>query len=150
GALALRVGAVGRAGARACAGRSARRPLGPNAIRLDSTAVHRSFCSDQIATRGAGRSRALFVGGGNFMSVGRTIVTGLITALLSPAVHAQIYVDAEAGGLSSGASWADAYVSLVDAINAASSGDEIWVADGTYMPDGGRVTTGGVYTAGSL
>lgn len=49
-----------------------------------------------------------------------------------------IRVDINTGGAGTGpgtaSNWSDAYSSLAAALGAASSGDEIWVADGTYKP----------------
>ncbi len=46
-----------------------------------------------------------------------------------------IYVDADAVGANIGMTWADAFNNLYDALSAAGSGNEIRVADGTYLPD---------------
>jgi hypothetical protein len=45
-----------------------------------------------------------------------------------------IYVDAIAPDGGDGVSWATAYNQLLDAIDQAEQGDEIWIASGTYQP----------------
>lgn len=49
-----------------------------------------------------------------------------------------INVDISATGADNGSSWADAYVDFQTAVNAASSGDEVWVAAGTYQAASGQ------------
>ncbi len=55
----------------------------------------------------------------------------------------RLYVNASATGADNGSSWADAFVHLQRALAVAACAPgvvtEIWVARGTYMPDGGRI-----------
>lgn len=66
------------------------------------------------------------------------------------AAGAVIFVNASAASGGDGAGWATAYQHLQDALqHPPQAGDEIWIAKGTYMPDGGRIDAQGTYTAGS-
>ncbi|MEM8835037.1 MAG: hypothetical protein AAGD00_04370, partial [Planctomycetota bacterium] len=78
----------------------------------------------------------------------------LVLAGFASASPAQtiVYVDADSTAATpDGTSWATAYVHLQDALSAAGSLPtpiEVWIAEGTYMPDGGYVNDQGV-TPGS-
>ena len=54
-----------------------------------------------------------------------------------------IYVSQNANGANDGTSWSDAYTKLQDALAAATSGYQVWVAAGTYYPDEGSGKTNG-------
>ncbi len=54
-----------------------------------------------------------------------------------------IYVYNAAGGNNDGSDWDNAYTSLQSALNTASSGDNIWIAKGTYKPSYDYGLTGG-------
>ena len=55
------------------------------------------------------------------------------------------YVDADATGANNGSSWADAFIELQPALDAAVSGDQIWVAAGIYKPTAEHGGTGDRY-----
>jgi len=62
------------------------------------------------------------------------IVTYIVLHAM-PALGAVVYVDPDAtGGLNDGSSWENAFLDLQDGIAAAVADDEIWVAEGTYVP----------------
>lgn len=71
--------------------------------------------------------------------------------LLSASPFAQtIFVDDSATGAQTGASWSDAFSDLAAALAAATPGDEVWVAAGTYRPapPGGSVDAAFVLPSG--
>ena len=84
---------------------------------------------------------------------------GFGSAVVSVSVAPQydrFYVDGDASGNGTGDSWSNAFVNLQAALAAATQGDEIWVAEGTYMPTDGTdreasfEVTGGVSLYGGF
>ncbi len=65
-------------------------------------------------------------------SVKKTFTLTTSIFLLAIGTHAQIFVTPD--GVGDGSSWTNAYNDIQTAIDAASSGDEIWIKEGTYLP----------------
>jgi hypothetical protein len=65
----------------------------------------------------------------------RLVISAILVMAAAPVIAsgATIYVDATMNG--DGSSWAGAYKYFQDALAAAVSGDEIWIAEGIYIPD---------------
>ena len=80
------------------------------------------------------------------MSKGTSLKTwGIISLFLiviccSAAVGKTIYVDENTPDSNDGSSWGKAYAELQSALDVAAYGDQIRVADGTYLPDYNVVT----------
>ncbi|GAB5417978.1 MAG: hypothetical protein Crog4KO_14310 [Crocinitomicaceae bacterium] len=69
----------------------------------------------------------------------RKLLSLLSVIVFTSSVHsAVIYVNSQATGMNNGTSWNDAYTDLNAAIGSASSGDELWVAAGSYSPPSGN------------
>ena len=60
---------------------------------------------------------------------------GVVTVDMGAYEAQVIYVDRDAVGANDGGNWGDAFVNLYDALGEAVWGDEIRVAEGTYLPD---------------
>ena len=71
---------------------------------------------------------------GNPRIVGPAVDMGAYEYVGPPPSPMTIYVDADASGSDNGLSWDDAFTDLQDAIALAIAGDEIWVAEGIYLP----------------
>ncbi|GAG05797.1 unnamed protein product, partial [marine sediment metagenome] len=72
-----------------------------------------------------------------FLKINLNIVFLILFAVMtmSGADAATIYVNDDAIGANNGFSWMDAFTELQSALDIATSGDQIWVAAGTYLPD---------------
>ncbi len=78
------------------------------------------------------------------------VTAALIAAASWPGVTVGdvLYVDGSASGTNDGSSWDDAFVELQSALAEAGAGDEVWVAEGRYLPD--YDVTLGVHTGNRL
>ncbi len=94
-----------------------------------------------VALAEAGLSAKIFLHT-EILSKLRTAI-GLFFILSFSNVSAQnrLYVNASATGSNNGQSWADAYQDLKLALDAAESGDSVWVSIGTYIPTTGSDRT---------
>lgn len=63
-----------------------------------------------------------------------TLTTTLLVLTFFQTIHAQTFVNAAATGNNDGTSWEDAFNDLQDALANVTSGDQIWVSTGTYLP----------------
>lgn len=64
-----------------------------------------------------------------------TALVGLLTSMTAQATT--YYVKTNGSDAANGTTWATAYATLQQALSTAGSGDQIWVAKGTYYPDEG-------------
>ena len=67
----------------------------------------------------------------------KIIILCLMACIACLYAQSQILVDKSATGLNNGQTWDNAYTDLQTALQNAVSGDEIWVASGTYYPTSG-------------
>ncbi|MGL6196817.1 MAG: hypothetical protein ACRC2T_18550, partial [Thermoguttaceae bacterium] len=58
----------------------------------------------------------------------------LFESLEDRCMLATLFVDASVAASGAGASWSTAFKTLQEALNVATSGTEVWIADGTYTP----------------
>ncbi len=68
-------------------------------------------------------------------------LTTLLVPIRTTLAQGIIYVDHTATGSNNGSNWENAFTDLQDALSAAVTGDEIWVADGVYKPGSPRTNS---------
>jgi len=62
------------------------------------------------------------------------LLAGLAVGLTGLAHGATYFVDDSAAGANDGSGWADAFTDLQSALDVATVGDEVWIAEGVYRP----------------
>lgn len=72
--------------------------------------------------------------GASTFTISGTVPGGQYAVKTGP-IPPQLYVDTDATVANDGSSWANAYVDLQAAIDDATAGNELWVAEGIYKPD---------------
>lgn len=68
------------------------------------------------------------------ININKIIFLIILFITYSNTYSATRYVNYNASGANNGASWANAFTSLQSAFDVATSGDQIWIAKGTYVP----------------
>ncbi|MBP7937679.1 MAG: hypothetical protein KA354_23815 [Phycisphaerae bacterium] len=115
-------------------------------LRLTTLGVNYPICVEKpvagycsAATASAGQSY-LSTDGNSWTDMTSVVsnANACLRALTVGAGGSTIFVKAGATGANNGNSWADAYTSLRSALNRAVSGDQVWVAAGTYKPGTAR------------
>ena len=65
------------------------------------------------------------------LTIGTIILLGLISCNFC---NAQVFVNKDALGINDGSSWENAYNNLHLALDKVSTGEQVWIASGTYLP----------------
>lgn len=75
----------------------------------------------------------------------KQLLPTIILILFALSAFGQIFVKSDASGAVDGSSWTDAFTELSDALSVATEGDEIWVAEGTYLPGGDNANRDAIF-----
>ena len=71
----------------------------------------------------------------------KSMLTFFKVIISSSVLFGQVYVKQDASGANDGTSWINAFTNLQSALNVVHEGDDIWIAAGTYVPDGASPET---------